>query len=81
MAKDRDDQLNQDEFSLEAILAEFGSGSEERQGQEQETPAAGSDARTEPPEQDELAQQDWFPTHPHEEPPPQEPPGRSWGAF
>ena len=72
MAKDRDGQRNQDEFSLEAILAEFGSGSGERQG---EPPAAPSDARTEEsatgrdgppdaPQRDELAEQDWFPTSP-----------------
>ena len=72
MAKDRDGQRNQDEFSLEAILAEFGSGSGERQG---EPPAAPSDARTEEsatgrdgppdaPQRDELAEQDWFPTRP-----------------
>lgn len=40
MAKDRDEQFNEDELSLDAILAEFGSGSSQRQG---ETPAAGSD--------------------------------------
>ena len=36
-----DDQLNQDEFSLEAILAEFGSGTTQRQ---EESPAAGEPA-------------------------------------
>ena len=77
-----DDQLNQDEFSLEAILAEFGSGTPQRQ---EEPPAAGFDAPAEgpssevsgedrvgrdapgappPPPQDELAEQDWFPTRP-----------------
>lgn len=68
MAKDRDDdQLNQEEFSLEAILAEFGSGTAQRQ---EETPAADSDAPAEEesppvPQRDELAEQDWFPTRPH----------------
>lgn len=68
MAKDRDEELNQEEFSLEAILAEFGSGADQqRQG---ETPAAGSDAPAEQetppaPPRDELAEQDWFPTRPH----------------
>lgn len=65
-----DDQLNQDEFSLEAILAEFGSGTARRQ---EETPAADQSApkgEETPPEQpqtpvrDELAEQDWFPTPP-----------------
>ena len=41
-----DDQLNQDEFSLEAILAEFGSGTPQRQ---EEPPAAGFDAPAEGP--------------------------------
>ena len=44
MAKDRDKELDQEEFSLEAILAEFGSGTDQRQG---ETPAAGPDVRPE----------------------------------
>lgn len=74
MAKDRDDQLNQDEFSLEAILAEFGSGTQERQGEE--PPAAPSDAQPEEvapsaPQRDELGEKDWFPTRPHK---PEEPP-------
>ncbi len=43
MAKDRDEQKNQNEFSLEAILAEFGSGTAERQGDE--SPAAGFNAQ------------------------------------
>ena len=66
MAKDRDDQLDQEEFSLEAILAEFGSGSGERQG---ETPAAGPDVRTEaaPDDPGEPEERDWFPTRPHRE--------------
>lgn len=66
MAKDRDDQLNQDEFLLESILAEFGSGSGERQGQE--ALAAVSDAqRSVPPAppRDELGEKDWFPTRSH----------------
>lgn len=53
MAKDRDEQLNQDEFSLDSILAEFG------------TPAAGETA----PVRDELGEKDWFPTPPKTERP------------
>ena len=67
-----DDQRNQDEFSLEAILAEFGSGMPQRQ---EEAPAAGQPvpegtASGEEPPRDELAEQDWFPTRPrsHKEP-------------
>ncbi len=65
MAKDRDDQLDQEEFSLDAILAEFGSGSgEARQG---EPPAVPSDAPAEAPTppRDELGEEDWFPESPY----------------
>lgn len=67
MSGDRDDdKLNQDEFSLDAILAEFGSGT-----QRQEPPASSFHAPEEEtgetppaPPQDQPAQEDWFPTPP-----------------
>lgn len=75
MSGDRDDdKLNQDEFSLDSILAEFGSGAQ-RQGspaafshapeEEKETPPA--------PPWDEPAQEDWFPTPPPRKREPEEP--------
>lgn len=82
MPRDRDDdQLNQDEFSLDSILAEFGSGS-----QRQEPPAASSDAPAEEPQtptRDELAQEDWFPTPPprKEEPRPESSPAQEKGRI
>ena len=64
MPKDRETEYSEDEFSLDAILAEFGSGKTE-EARREEPPAAPFDAPTEetptrgvPP-----------PPHPHNTPP------------
>ncbi len=84
MPRDRDGQQNQDEFSLDAILAEFGSGQ-----RQEEPPAAPFDASEEEaaapagPEaqEDELGEKDWFPTPPprREEPRPETPAAQEKG--